>query len=138
SRLLEGPFPNYRPVIPVDNKNKLTVERDALSQATKRVAILSNSLTHQIKFGVRPDTVALSVSTPDLGEAAEEVVAAYTGEEMDIGFNANYLTEILKSMSSNDVEFALGRPDNAVIIRQAQEKDGDEFFALLMPLRVSD
>src|SRR5262245_32673980 len=138
SRLLEGPFPNYRPVIPASNNNKLTVEREALSQATKRVAILSNSLTHQIKFGVRADAVSLSVSTPDLGQAEEEVVAAYSGPEMDIGFNAGYLTDILKSMGSNDVEFAMDRPDSAAIIRPVQEPDGNEFFALLMPLRISD
>lgn len=138
SRLLEGPFPNYRPVIPTSNKNKLTVERDALAQATKRVAILANSLTHQIKFAVRPDAVSLSVSTPDLGEAEEEVVAAYSGPEMDIGFNANYLLDILKSTGSSDVEFAMDRPDNATIIRPVTGTDGEEFFCLLMPLRLAD
>ena len=138
SRLLEGPFPNYRPVIPAANKNKMTIERESLAQATKRVSILSNSLTHQIKFGLRPDAVSLSVSTPDLGEAEEEVVAAYSGPEMDIGFNANYLLDILKSMNTGDAEFAIDRPDNATIIRPAGEQDGDEFFCLLMPLRLSD
>ena len=138
SRLLEGPFPNYRPVIPTANKNKLTVEREALAQATKRVAILANSLTHQIKFGLRPDAVALSVSTPDLGEAQEEVVAAYNGPEMDIGFNANYLIDILKSMASDDVEFELDRADNASVMRPAKGQDGEEFFCLLMPLRISE
>jgi DNA polymerase-3 subunit beta len=138
SRLLEGPFPNYRPVIPTGNKTKLTVERDALAQATKRVSILANSLTHQIKFGVRPDAVSLSVSTPDLGEAEEEVVAAYAGPEMDIGFNANYLMDILKSMATGDVEFALDRADNASVIRPVQNQEGEEFFCLLMPLRLSE
>jgi DNA polymerase-3 subunit beta len=138
SRLLEGPFPNYRPVIPVGNKNKLTVERETLAQATKRVSILANSLTHQIKFGLRPDAVSLSVSTPDLGEAQEEVVAAYNGPEMDIGFNANYLLDILKCMGSDDVEFALDRPDNASVMRPSKSEDGEEFFCLLMPLRLSE
>jgi DNA polymerase-3 subunit beta len=138
SRLLEGPFPNYRPVVPAGNKNKMTVERDALSQATRRVAILSNTLTHQIKFGLRPDAVSLSVATPDLGEAHEEVVAAYSGPEMDIGFNALYLLDILKSTDSADVEFALDRPDNATIIRPVHGQDGEDFFCLLMPLRLSD
>jgi DNA polymerase-3 subunit beta len=138
TRLLEGPFPNYRPVIPTGNKHKLTVERDALSQATRRVAILSNALTHQIKFGLRPDAISLSVSTPDLGEAQEEVVAAYDGPEMDIGFNANYLVEILKSTASDDVEFSIDRPDNASIIRPIQAREGEDFFCLLMPLRLSD
>lgn len=138
ARLLEGPFPNYRPVIPAQNKNKMTVEREALAQATRRVAILANSLTHQIKFALRADTVSLSVSTPDLGEAQEEVVAAYGGPEMDIGFNANYLLDILKSTDSSDVEFAIDRPDNATVVRPAPGKEGEEFLCLLMPLRLSD
>jgi len=138
SRLLEGPFPNYRPVIPAGNKNLLTVERDALGQATKRVAILANSLTHQIKFGVRSDAVTLSVSTPDLGQAEEEVVAAYAGPEMDIGFNANYLLDILKATGTSDVQFALDRPENAAVVSPVPEPEGEEFFCLLMPLRLSD
>lgn len=138
SRLLEGPFPNYRPVIPAQNQNKLTVEREALAQATRRVSILANTLTHQIKFGLRADTVSLSVSTPDLGEAQEEVVAAYSGPEMDIGFNANYLLDILKSTDSSDVEFAIDKPDNATVVRPVQAKEGEEFLCLLMPLRLSD
>lgn len=138
SRLLEGPFPNYRPVIPTGNSNKLTVERDALAQATRRVAILANTLTHQIKFGLRPDAISLSVSTPDLGEAQEEVVAAYNGPEMDVGFNANYLLDILKSAQSQDVEFSIDRPDNATIIRPVPAQDGEDYLCLLMPLRLSD
>jgi DNA polymerase-3 subunit beta len=138
SRLLEGPFPNYRPVIPAANKHKLVVESDALAGATRRVAILANSLTHQIKFGVRPDAISLSVSTPDLGEAQEDVVAAYDGPEMDIGFNAAYLSDILKSTGPEDVEFSIDRPDNATIIRPVKGQEGEEFFCLLMPLRLSD
>lgn len=141
SRLLEGPFPNYRPVIPTKNANTVSVERDSLAQATKRVSILANSLTHQIKVGVRPDSLLLSVSTPDLGEAQEDVVAAYKGPEMDIGFNANYLQDILRSMDTSDVELALDQPDSAAIVRPVavdNKERGDEFFCLLMPLRLSD
>lgn len=138
SRLLEGPFPNYRPVIPKNNKHKLTVERDGLTQATKRVSILSNTLTHQIKMGLRQDAVTLSVSTPDLGEAQEDVVAAYNGPEMDIGFNASFLMDILKSLGSDDVEFALDQPDSAAMIHPTGGEEGEEFFCLLMPLRLAE
>lgn len=140
SRLLEGPFPNYRPVIPVKNNHKLLVSRDGLAQAVKRVAILANTLTHQIKVSVGQDSVKLSVATPDLGEAEEDVVATYGGPEMDIGFNANYLLDILRSMGTADVEVALDQPDSAAVVRpesDSKDKD-DEFFCLLMPLRLSD
>ncbi len=138
SRLLEGPFPNYRPVIPKNNKHKLTIERDGLTQATRRVSILSNTLTHQIKMGLRPDAVTLSVSTPDLGEAQEDVVAAYNGPEMDIGFNASFLMDILKSVGSDDVEFSLDKPDTAAMIHPVGSEDGEEYFCLLMPLRLAE
>lgn len=138
SRLLEGPFPNYRPVIPTSNQHKVQVEREGLAQATRRVAILSNTLTHQIKMGVRADAVSLSVSTPDVGEAQEDVVASYSGPEMDIGFNASYLQDILKSMQSEDVEFELDQADTAALIHPVNGKDGEEFFCLLMPLRLAD
>lgn len=138
SRLLEGPFPNYRPVIPANNKNILTVERDGISQATKRVSILSNVLTHQIKVSVKSDTIGLSVATPELGEAQEDVVAAYSGPEMDIGFNASYLLDILKSIHSEDVQFELDQPETAAIVRPVNDDKGEEFFCLLMPLRLAD
>ena len=138
SRLLEGPFPNYRPVIPANNENILTVERDGISQATKRVSILSNVLTHQIKVSVKPDTVGLSVATPELGEAQEDVVAAYDGPEMDIGFNASYLLDILKSINSDDVQFELDQPETAAIVRPVKDDKAEEFFCLLMPLRLAD
>ena len=138
SRLLEGPFPNYRPVIPKTNKHKLTVERDTLMQATRRVSILSNALTHQIKMGLRPDAITLSVSTPDLGEAQEDVVGAYDGPEMDIGFNASFLTDILKSINTDDVEFALDKSDSAAMMHPVGGEEGEEFFCLLMPLRLAE
>jgi DNA polymerase-3 subunit beta len=138
SRLLEGPFPNYRPVIPKSNKHKLTVERDGITQATKRVSILANTLTHQIKMGLRADAISLSVSTPDLGEAQEDIVAAYNGPEMDIGFNANFLLDILKSIHSDDVEFELDKADTAAMVLPVNGKEAEKFFCLLMPLRVAE
>jgi DNA polymerase-3 subunit beta len=138
SRLLEGPFPNYRPVIPKNNQHKMTVERDGLTQATRRVSILANTLTHQIKMGLRPDAVSLSVATPDLGEAQEDIVAAYNGPEMDIGFNANFLLDILKSIDSDDVEFDLDQADTAAMIHPVNGKEDEKFFCLLMPLRLAE
>jgi DNA polymerase-3 subunit beta len=138
SRLLEGPFPNYRPIVPAANKNRVTVDREGLAQATRRVAILANTLTHQIKFELKPDTISLSVATPDLGKAQEEIAAAYNGPEMEIGFNANYVLDILKSANSTEVEFEVDRPEAAVVIHPVPEEEGEKFFCLLMPLRVSD
>jgi DNA polymerase III subunit beta len=142
SRLLEGPFPNYRPVIPAATKNKLLVDRDSLTQATRRVGILANALTHQIKLKLASEALTLSVSTPDLGEATEEVGGesySYNGPpDIQIGFNANYLLDILKSVDTAQVEFAIDKPETAAVVRPVGEEESEKFFCLLMPLRLSD
>jgi DNA polymerase III subunit beta len=142
SRLLEGPFPNYRPVIPAATKNKLLVDRDGLTQATRRVGILANALTHQIKLKLATEALTLSVATPDLGEATEEVGGesySYNGPpDVQIGFNANYLLDILKSADTAQVEFAIDKPETAAVVRPVGEEESEKFFCLLMPLRLSD
>jgi DNA polymerase-3 subunit beta len=138
SRLLEGPFPDYNQVMPKKNTRKLTVSRDELTDACRRVAILSSAITHQVKLVVEDDRLTLSVKTPDVGEAVEEVTCSYNSPKMEIGYNARYLLDILRTVESADVSFLLDRNDNAGVV--TPEGDGVEFKheCLLMPLRLSD
>lgn len=138
SRLLEGPFPDYNQVMPKKNTRKLTVSRDELTDACRRVSILSSAITHQVKLVLEDDRLTLSVKTPDVGEAVEEVTCAYNSPKMEIGYNARYLLDILRTMESPDVSFLLDRNDNAGVV--SPEKDGEELAhqCLLMPLRLSD
>lgn len=138
SRLLEGPFPDYNQVMPKKNTRKLTVSREELTDACRRVAILSSAITHQVKLVVEDDRLTLSVKTPDVGEAVEEVTCAYNSPKMEIGYNARYLLDILRTVESADVSFLLDRNDNAGVV--TPEADGVEFKheCLLMPLRLSD
>jgi len=138
SRLLEGPFPDYNQVIPKKNTRKLTVSREELTDACRRVSILSSAITHQVKLVVEDDRLTLSVKTPDVGEAVEEVTCAYNSPKMEIGYNARYLLDILRTIESPDVSFLLDRNDNAGVV--TPEQDGEEFKhqCLLMPLRLSD
>lgn len=138
SRLLEGPFPDYNQVMPKKNTRKMKVSRDELTDACRRVAILSSAITHQVKLVVEDDRLTLSVKTPDVGEAVEEVTCAYDSPKMEIGYNARYLLDILRTMGGGDVTFLLDRNDNAgVVVPEAQ--DGDmKHECLLMPLRLSD
>jgi DNA polymerase-3 subunit beta len=139
SRLLEGPFPDYNQVIPKKNDKKLTVSRAELTDACKRVSILSSVITHQIKLVVEDDRLTLSVNTPDVGEAVEEVTCSYDSTKMEIGYNARYLLDILRTMDSDDVDFMLDRNDNAGVVLPTVT-DAAEFKhqCLLMPLRLSD
>lgn len=138
SRLLEGPFPDYNQVIPKKNEKRLTVSRAELTDACKRVSILSSVITHQIKLVVEDDRLVLSVNTPDVGEAVEEVTCSYDSTKMEIGYNARYLLDILRTMDSDDVEFRLDRNDNAGVVVPSGNGVELKHQCLLMPLRLSD
>jgi DNA polymerase-3 subunit beta len=138
SRLLEGPFPDYNQVIPKKNEKRLVINRDELTDACRRVAILSSVITHQVKLVLGNDKLTISVNTPDVGEAVEEVPCSFAETQMEIGYNARYLLDILKTMDSEDVHFLLDRNDNAGMV--VPEKDDSSFRhqCLLMPLRLTD
>jgi DNA polymerase-3 subunit beta len=125
--------------MPKKNTKKLTVSREELTDACRRVAILSSAITHQVKLVVEDDRLTLSVKTPDVGEAVEEVTCAYGGAKMEIGYNARYLLDILRTIESGDVNFMLDRNDNAGVVTP-EEKNGTDLDhqCLLMPLRLSD
>ncbi len=137
SRLLEGPFPNYQKVIPAGNEKELVISKEALSSATKRVSILSDALTHQVIFTLDKNKVTLHVTTQDLGEAREELEASYSADPMDIGYNASYIQDILRTMEGDEIEIRLDKPDNAGIV-QPVDKGGDlKHICIVMPLRIN-
>ena len=138
SRLLEGPFPDYNQVIPKTNEKRLVVNRDELTDACRRVAILSSMITHQIKLVLGNDKLTISVNTPDVGEAVEDVPCSYAESQMEIGYNARYLLDILKTMDNEDVQFLLDRNDNAGVVVPEGGSGKLNHQCLLMPLRLTD
>ncbi len=139
TRLIEGPFPNYQQVVPKGNDKKLSVATDSLLVATDRVSTLAASLTtKQIKLVVEADQLVLEVASAEIGQAREEIAASYDGDDMSIGYNATYLLDALKHMNCEEVCFKLDRPDNAGIIEPVQQDESEEYFSLLMPLKLSD
>jgi DNA polymerase-3 subunit beta len=138
SRLLEGPFPDYNQVIPKKNEKRLVVNRDELTDACRRVAILSSVITHQVKLVLGQDKLTISVNTPDVGEAVEEVPCSFAEAQMEIGYNARYLLDILKTMESEDVQFLLDRNDNAGMVVPEKDDSDVRHQCLLMPLRLTD
>jgi DNA polymerase-3 subunit beta len=118
SRLLEGPYPNYDQVIPKDNNKVMTVDREILNAAVRRVAILSNSLTHQVKFSLKAEELELSATNFDLGgEAKENLKVHYKNEDMEIGYNSNYIIDILRHVDGDEVNFELNTPTTAAPLR---------------------
>ena len=139
TRLVDGPFPNYRQVVPDGNDKSMEVDTDSMLVATDRVSTLATNLsTKQIKLSLSENKVGLEVASPDYGKAYEEVDTDFTGESMNIGYNAIYLLDALKNMGSERVRFKLDRPDNAGILEPVDGDADEEYFCLLMPLKLSE
>jgi DNA polymerase-3 subunit beta len=137
SRLIEGPYPNYEQVIPRDNDKKLQVDRDRLASALRRMAVIASDQTHRVRLSMGEDTLKFFVSTPDVGEGSEQMSVAYEGDPLDIGFNANYLLEVLRFIDSDEVEMTFKAPERAALLRPV-EGDGDSYLCLVMPLRLQE
>jgi DNA polymerase-3 subunit beta len=138
SRLIEGPFPDYNQVIPKSNTKELVVNREELTDACRRVAILSSAITHQVKLSIGTEVLTISVNTPDVGEASEELQCKFQGETLEIGYNARYLLDILKTIETEEIAFLLDRSDNTGIIVPVADSQEINHQCLLMPLRLGD
>ena len=137
TRLIEGTYPNYDQVIPRDNDKVATIDKKALESAVRRMAVVASDQTHRIRLKFEPGRVHLNVLTPDLGEGHDELEIGYEGEELEIGFNANYLLEVLRYMPTDEVDVAFKAPERAVTIEPSGDNDID-YLCLVMPLRLLD
>lgn len=138
TRLIEGPFPKYEDVIPKGNDKKVILKREAFLDALRRVALLSDNLTHQVRLAVKPDVMTLSARTQDIGEAQEELEVQYGGDEIVMGFNAQYLGELLRNVGTEDVLLSLSSPLNAGLVEPVEQGEGQNYLCLIMPLRLVD
>jgi len=133
-RLVEGEFPDYRGVLPKSSRHQILVSRDALFAAIKRASIFSNERYHGIKFALSAGTLTVSSTSPEMGEANEEIEVSFKGEEFAIGFNGNYLRDAL-GVISGDTEVELGLSDDASpgVIRTPADST---FTYVVMPMRL--
>lgn len=143
SRLIEGPYPNYRQVIPKETTKRFNVDRDELFGTVRRVSILSNALTHQVRFSFKEGELELRTANADLGaEAKESLKGEYSGDPMDAGYNATYLLDILKQIDSPRVQLDLNSSSSAALVRPVAESESEaeaeDYLCLIMPLRLSE
>jgi DNA polymerase-3 subunit beta len=131
ARLLTGQFPNYEAVIPKAGNKTLTVDTAELKGALSRVAQMADVLTSAVKFSLDAET-ALQSSSPEYGEATEQIEAEYTGEPLAIGFNATYLLDFL-AHTSGKVEAVFSDENSAGLFRIAGRSD---YQYVVMPMRV--
>ena len=133
SKLIDGTFPDYSRVIPTGNDKLLKVDPKLFFSGVDRVATIATEKTRAVKIGLDQDRVTLSVTSPDNGTAAEELAADYKSESMEIGFNANYLKDILGQIDSDTVELHLADAGAPTLIRQNENSPA---LYVLMPMRV--
>src|SRR6476659_10246517 len=138
TRLIEGPYPNYEQVIPRDNDRVAISDKVALISALKRMSVIASDQTHRIRLSFNAALLRFSVQTPDLGEAQDELPIRFSGDPIDIGFNANYLLEILRYIPTEEVRLTLKAPERAVTVEPEGWSDPASYLCLVMPLRLMD
>src|SRR5258708_3770708 len=138
TRLIEGPYPPYDQVIPKDNDRIAIADKVALTSALKRMSVSASDQTHRIRLSFNSGMLRFSVQTPDLGEATDELALRYTGDQLDIGFNASYLLEILRYMPTDEVRFTFKAPERAATVQPEGWNDPATYLCLVMPLRLVD
>ncbi|MGB7654542.1 MAG: DNA polymerase III subunit beta [Novosphingobium sp.] len=133
SKLIDGTFPDYSRVIPTGNDKILRLDPKSFWEGVDRVATIATEKTRAVKMALEPDRVTLSVTSPDNGTAAEEVPADYKSAGFEIGFNANYLKDILSQIEGDTVELHLADAGAPTLIRK---DDKSPALYVLMPMRV--
>lgn len=132
-RLLEGEFPDYTKVIPKDNDKDAVAQKETLLSSLKRVSILSSDKIKGVKFSFSKSKLVLSSSSPDIGDATEEVDIDYSEDEIEIAFNARYFIDMLEALKEDQVRISLKDSLSPGILRPASNKD---YTYIIMPMRL--
>ena len=135
SRIIEGKFPNFEAVIPKENKNTLALAREEMTNAIRRVSLLSTERSRGIKLNIEKNQIRLFSSNPEIGEARDKVEAEYEGEEIEIGFNSQYLLDFLTATKSEKIYFDL-KDENSAVLMRAETEDDMKYIYVLMPMKI--
>jgi DNA polymerase III subunit beta len=133
SKLVDGKFPDYTRVIPTTHKNKLSIGREVLRQSLMRAAILSNEKFRGVRWVLTDGSLKVVSSNAEQEEAQEEIEVPYAGDALDIGFNVNYLLDVLNNVSAAEVECQFGDAASSALLQFPAEP---EFKYVVMPMRI--
>ena len=138
-RLVDGKYPNYEAVIPKENPNKLTIDRNLFLNSIKRVSIFSNKTTHQIRLRIAGAELNISAEDIDYSNKAEErLTCDYQGDDIQIGFNSRFLVEMLSNLTCDAVTLELSMPNRAGILTPSDGLDeGEAVTMLVMPVMLN-
>ncbi len=133
SRKIDGKFPNYRQVLPSDNHLKAKADRNGLTHALKRVALLADEKSKMVRFEIKNGSLSLISDNTDLGAAHEEMSLEYEGEDVSIGLNAKYVLDILNVIEEDSVTLNLKDQNHSCLFTVT---DDDEYKSIVMPMRL--
>jgi len=138
-RLIDGKYPNYEAVIPKENPNHLTISRNQFLNSVRRVSIFSNKTTHQIRLKIAGAELNISAEDIDYSNKAEErLTCDYQGDDMQIGFNSRFLSEMLSNLNADDVQLEMSMPNRAGILTPIDGLDeGETVTMLVMPVMLN-
>jgi len=138
-RLIDGKYPNYEAVIPKENPNKLVIDRNQFLNSVRRVSIFSNKTTHQIRLKVAGAELNISAEDIDYSNKAEErLTCDYQGDDMQIGFNSRFLTEMINNLTADEVQLEMSLPNRAGILTPTDGlEEGEHITMLVMPVMLN-
>lgn len=132
-RMVDGDFPDYKRVIPDKGKNAAIIDKNLFLHALKRISILSSEKSKGIKINLKKDSLILTSSNPDLGDAKEEIDIIYNGDEISIGFNAKYIIDILQVIKNENIIFSLKDNISPGLINPENDEN---HLSVIMPMRL--
>ncbi len=139
-RLIDGKYPNYDAVIPKENPNKLTLDRGSFLNAVRRVSIFSSKTTHQIRLKMAGTELNISAEDLDFSNKADErLQCSYDGDDMQIGFNSRFLSEMLSNLGSSEILLEMSLPNRAGILTPIDGlEEGEHVTMLVMPVMLNN
>jgi DNA polymerase III subunit beta len=138
-RLIDERFPDYENAIPVSNPNKLTINRADFLNSIKRISIYANKTTYQVRLKIAGSNLQVSAEDLDFSnEASERLSCEYEGEDMEIGFNAKFLIEMLNNLDCEIIDLKMSAPNRAGLITPSDKNDNEDILMLVMPVMLSN
>jgi len=137
-RLIDERFPDYENVIPSGNNIKMTIGRNDLLGALKRISIYANKTTHQVRLKITGSELQISAEDLDFSnEANERLSCEHDGEDIEIGFNAKFLVEMLGNMDSEQIRLTMSAPNKAGVILRTEKDESEDILMLVMPVMLN-
>ena len=132
SKLIEGNYPNYRQVIPAESRERITIERELLLNAVRRVSLLSSEKSNSVKLIFTKNNLEIAANTPEIGEAHESLAISFKGKDFSVAFNPGFLQDPLRALTEEEIHLEVSDEMSPGVI-----KIGTPFLYVLMPMRIS-